>query len=245
VNAISLNESIGPEDAAIVPYVQLLDTGQFESDLPAWYRSAEDELLNTITHGFGFILAVVGAQMLTANLLAQTNRWLVVGGLMYLVSLVGVYAMSALSHGATDLTWKTRFRQLDQGFIYLLIVGTYTPYSLAYLHGPIWMAVLGGMWIVAILGFITKVFLAHRVDSVSIVSYLVLGWIPIVSVPTLLREAPVGAFNLIIGGGVCYTIGVMFLVNDRKKHFHATWHLCVVAGSACHFYGLLGFVVTG
>jgi hemolysin III len=89
-----------------------------------------------------------------------------------------------------------------------------------------------------------KVFFAHRVDSVSVAAPFLLGWVPVVAIPTLLRTAPSGAYDLIIGGGVFYTVGTLFLINDeRVKHFHAVWHLCVIAGSTCHFLGLLNYVL--
>ncbi len=219
---------------------------EFKSDFPAWRRSASEELANTVTHGFGLVLAVAGAQLMTGNLLAMSNRLMIAGCTAYLFSLVAVYAMSTLSHSATSVKWKSLFRQLDQGFIYLLIVATYTPFSLAYLHGTVWTILLVGMWFVALHGFVTKVFFAHRIESVSVASYVMLGWVPIVAVPTLMREAPAGAFQLIIAGGICYTIGTLFLIYDeRVRHFHAAWHLCVIAGSACHFYSLLFFVLAG
>jgi hemolysin III len=215
-----------------------------KSEFPAWRRSPSEELANTVTHGFGLVLAIVGSQLMGSVLVSNTSRWMMTGVVLYLISLVAVYAMSTLSHCATSVKWKSMFRQLDQGFIYLLIVATYTPFSIAYLHGPVWTALLVGMWGVALHGFVTKVFFARRIESVSVASYVMLGWVPIVAVPTLIREAPNGAFNLIIAGGICYTVGTLFLIYDeRVRHFHAAWHLCVIAGSACHFFSMLVFVL--
>jgi hemolysin III len=155
--------------------------------------------------------------------------------------------MSTLSHAAMTPRWKSRFRALDQGFIYLLIVATYTPFSLAYLRGNAWgWVLLAAMWTVALFGFVSKVFFAHRVEAVSIASYVLLGWMPMLAAPTLLHLVPMGAFWWMLLGGVCYTVGTIFLMNDdRVRHLHAVWHLCVIAGSACHFAGILIFVVGG
>lgn len=219
---------------------------QYRPDYPAWRRSSTEELVNAMTHGLGFVVAVAGSTVMMDRVLATGNSPLVLGCGLYVASLMAVYAMSTLSHSATSVRWKSLFRQLDQAFIYLLIVGTYTPFSIAYLHGPAWSTLLGAMWFVAIVGFIAKTFFAHRVETVSVVSYVVLGWMPIVAVPTLYRTAPAGAFQAMIAGGLCYTIGTLFLVYDEHvKHFHATWHLCVMSGSACHFFGLLFFVIGG
>jgi hemolysin III len=214
--------------------------------LPQSSVAADEELVNAITHGIGLVFAVVGALVMLAGVSARANSALATGCVAYLFTLVAVYAMSTLSHSATSPKWRTLFRQLDQAFIYLLIVGTYTPYSVAYLRGGFWWAMLAVMWCVALAGFASKAFFAHRIDGGSILSYLVLGWMSIIALPAIWHLAPSGEFALIIAGGVCYTIGTFFLLNDeRVRHFHAAWHLWVIAGSACHFLGLLVFVVQG
>jgi hemolysin III len=215
-------------------------------DFPAWRRSADEELVNAATHGFGFVIALIGAMAMTPGVLATPDTWLVFGCEVYLASLVAVYAMSTLSHSATSVRWKQLFRQLDQACIYLLIAGTYTPFALAYLHGGVWFVLLAAMWAVALVGFVSKLFFARGVDTASIVSYLVLGWMPILAMPTIWDNAPTGAFVSIVAGGVCYMVGTFFFVYDeRVRHFHAAWHLCVIAGSACHFFGIFAFVVRG
>jgi hemolysin III len=151
--------------------------------------------------------------------------------------------MSTLSHTARSPRWKSLFRRLDQGFIYLLIVATFTPFSLAYLRSGVGWALLAAMWAVALVGFAAKVFFAHRVEAVSVVSYVVLGWMPVLAAPAMIHVIPLGAFLWCLGGGLCYTLGTLFLINDeRVRHFHAVWHVCVIAGSVCHFLGILMFV---
>lgn len=245
MNVFSLQESAAQAEMPTTGQVDVLDPmARLEAEFPAWYRAASDEFLNTLTHGFGAILAVFGARLMLGSFAAQGDKWIVTACGVYLFSLVGVYAMSTLSHAAMTPKWKYVFRQLDQGFIYLLIVATYTPFSLAYLDGAIWNVLLGVMWTVALVGFTSKVFFAHRVDCVSVASPLLLGWAPAVALPTLFQHAPPGALDLILGGGVCYTVGTVFLIYDGcVKHFHAVWHLCVIAGSAFHFYGLLNYVL--
>lgn len=216
-------------------------------ELPVWYRSTTDEMVNAVTHGFGLLLAIVGALVMVSAVMGQGDIWRLIGCSVYLASLVAVYAMSTLSHTAMTPRWKSLFRALDQGFIYLLIVATYTPFSLAYLRGSVWgWVLLAAMWAVALFGFASKVFFAHRVEAVSIASYVLLGWMPMIAAPTLLHLVPAGAFWWMFLGGVCYTVGTIFLMNDyRVRHLHAVWHVCVIAGSACHFAGILFFVVGG
>jgi hemolysin III len=215
-------------------------------EFPAWRRSSSEEFVNAVTHGIGFVIATMGSLVMMPRVLASGRSELTIGCGLYLLSLLAVYAMSTLSHSATSLRWKSLFRQLDQAFIYLLIVATYTPYSLAFLHGLKWDILMAAMWTVALVGFIAKIIFAHRVETVSVVSYVLLGWMPVVSIPTLYQYAPPGVFQAIIAGGIFYTIGTFFLVYDeRVKHFHAIWHLCVISGSACHFAGILTYVVRG
>jgi hemolysin III len=213
-------------------------------EFPALERSSNEELVNAATHGFGLLLAIGGALVMTAGIVSRGAPWLIMSCAPYLVSLIGVYAMSTLSHSVTTTRGRTLFRQLDQAFIYLLIVATYTPFSAAYLQGAFWWVLLAAMWMVALVGFATKVLFAHRVEAVSVSSYVMLAWMPIIAVPEMWRSAPPGAFELIIAGGVFYMVGTLFLVNDeRVRHFHAAWHLLVITGSACHFLGILLFVV--
>jgi hemolysin III len=206
--------------------------------------AADEEFVNAVTHGLGLVMAVVGSLVMMAGALAHDNSQLAVGCAAYLFTLVAVYAMSTLSHSTMSPKWRPIFRQLDQAFIFLLIVGTYTPYSIAYLHGWWWTAVLAVMWGVALVGFASKAFFAHRIEGGSVMPYLVLGWTMIIALPTIWHLVPSAEFALIIGGGVCYMAGTFFLVNDeRVRHFHAAWHLWVIAGSTCHFLGLLLYVV--
>lgn len=219
---------------------------QLRQEFPAWRRSSEEELVNTATHGLGFVISVAGSLVMMSAVLAQRDTRLIIGCGLYLISLMAVYAMSTLSHSPTSFRLKLLFRQLDQAFIYLLIVGTYTPFALAYLDAWYWNLLMAAMWTVGLSGFVAKVFFAHQVHAVPVKTYIILGWMPIVAMPAIWMAAPSGAFEAILAGGACYSIGTYFLMNDHKvRHFHAIWHLCVIAGSACHFLGILWFVVRG
>jgi hemolysin III len=206
--------------------------------------SADEELVNAITHGIGLAMAAVGSLVMMSGVTAHNSTRLSLGCAAYLFTLVAVYAMITVSHTVTTPKWRTFFRQLDQAFIYLLIVGTFTPYSLAYLTRPFWNVLLAFMWCYALAGFASKAVFAHRIETGSVLPYLFLGWMTIIALPAIWQVAPAAEFALIIGGGVCYMIGTFFLLNDTKvRHFHAAWHLCVIAGSTCHFMGLLVYVV--
>jgi hemolysin III len=211
----------------------------------AWQRTTVDEVINTVTHGLGFVLAVGGGLLMIWSVLRHGDVWRVTGCGIFAASLVAVYAASTLSHSCKTLRWKSFFRRLDQGCIYFLIVATYTPFGLAYLRtGAGWM-LLGGLWTAAFLGFFSKVALAHRVHNISMWTYVALGWLPLIAVPALRHTVPIDSGWWMMGGGVCYLAGTLFLFYDaRVRHFHAIWHLLVIAGSACHFLGILNAVAS-
>jgi hemolysin III len=201
------------------------------------------ELLNTLTHGFGLLLSIVAAVILLRTSLVFGDFWRVIGCGVFAAGLIAVYAASTLSHVVSHRRWKHWFRMLDQGLIYLLITASYTPFGLAFLRFGPWWVFLGVMWIYAICGFISKVFLVHRINTATIWSYLLLGWMPIFPALMTLGLVPYPALGWLLAGGLCYTLGTVFLVLDvQRYHFHAIWHLWVIGGSACHFLGVLFFV---
>ncbi len=205
--------------------------------------SADEETANSITHGLGFVLSVVGAFVM-ADTLGGGDAWRVAGCSIFLTSMIAVYAMSTLSHVFQSPRLRTLFRAIDQGTIYLLIAGTYTPFSLAYLHTAPWWILLAAVWAVALYGFVSKVLFTHRVENVSMWPCILVGALPFLAIPTLLTMLPLGALWWMILGVACYGLGLVFWLNDRRvRHFHAVWHMLVMAGSAAHFSGVLLFVV--
>ncbi len=201
------------------------------------------EIVNAITHGIGLAASVVGAVIMIAHSYSQGNAYLVVGCTIYSLALVAVYAASTLSHMAFKPHLRHFFRRLDQGSIYLLIVGTCMPFALVYLRTGWWFLFFGAMWAVAMSGFVSKTLFSHRVDAVAVWVYVLLGWMPIATVPALIKAAPVASLWWMLVGGLCYTFGTIFLINDhRHSLFHGVWHLFVIAGSACHFLTIFFFV---
>jgi hemolysin III len=231
--------------------VSLPDSSRTEPDrdgplgLDPLARSPIEELAHAVTHGIGLLLSIVGGVILIVRVLAEGNVWRIVGCSIFAAALIAVYAASTLSHSVTKPRFKRLFRTLDQGFIYLLIVGTFTPLALEYLRGSWWWLLLAGMWIVALVGFVSKILFSHRVDAVTIWSYVLLGWLPILPGRAYLELVPSAALWWVLAGGLCYTLGTVFLVLDvRRLHFHAIWHLSVLAGSICHFVAIFLFVAS-
>ncbi len=210
------------------------------------HRTAAEELVNTLTHGLGLVLSLAGAIFLVQRATAQADVWRCAGCVVFAATLIAVYAASTLSHAVTHRRWRRAFRMLDQGVIYLLIVGSYTPWCLAYLRDGWWWLLFAALWTGAVAGFASKTIFAHRVDAVGVWSYLLLAWVPVMLTPAYLELVPLGGLRWVFIGGVCYTLGTVFLVLDyRRFHFHGIWHLMVMAGSFCHYWAVLLFVAGG
>ena len=207
-------------------------------------RTPQEERYNTLTHIFGFGLSLAGAIAMLPVVVIRGEPMMIVACAVYLLSLMAVYASSALSHAFADPSKREFYRKLDQAFIYILIVASFTPFSVRYLDGTWWWYLLGLMWVIAIAGFLSKLMFSHRVNSVSVWLYLALGWVPVIGGIPFTDLLPTEVFLSIILGGVFYTGGTVFLFNDRKSiYFHPIWHLFVVAGSAAHYFGILWYVI--
>jgi hemolysin III len=220
-----------------------LETLHYRTKAMRVFRPTAEELLNTITHAIGLFLSIAGSIFLLGYVLPSGDLWRCTGCGVYSLALVGVYFSSTLSHSASQPNLKRLFRMLDQGFIYLLIVGTFTPFALVFLRSPLWLFFLGLMWTIALFGFLSKTLIAHRVESVAVWIYLILGWMPIIAAVPLVGLVPAVPLWWMLIGGLCYSVGTVFLMNDhRVPQFHAVWHLCVIAGSAFHFFAILNAV---
>jgi hemolysin III len=206
----------------------------------------EDEIANSITHGIGLALSLVGAVALVTLAVRDAGPRQIIGCTVFGLSLIAVYAASTASHVFQRPDLRRIFRMLDQGCIYLLIAGTFTPLALEYLRGGYWWLLMTAMWVFAIGGFISKVFLAHRVEAVATAVYVFMGWMPIVAAKPMIEIVPANCLWLMLAGGICYTVGTIFLTFDRKAlYLHAIWHIFVIAGSAVHYYAILHYVLPG
>ena len=202
------------------------------------------ELANTLTHALGLLLTLVGAAVLIHAAAQRGSLTTLLACGAYAASLVSVYAASTLSHLVHEPRWRAWFRSVDQGCIFLLIVGTYTPFGVA-IPGWNWpLQLLLLMWGIALAGFVSKVFFAHRVEAVSVFSCVLMGWMPTTTVPAFTGVFPNECLWMMLAGGLAYTVGTLFLVNDRRHwFFHATWHLFVILGSALHYLAILWYAV--
>ena len=203
-------------------------------------ENASEEALNTWTHGAGFILSLP-AGVLLIRIALDHRPELVWSCLVYSISLAAMYLFSTLSHAVREPNWRHRLRALDQGFVYGLIAGTFTPFIWAYLESWPRIVLMNFVWIAAATGFYSKVFSKHRINNMTSLSYILLGWIPAM---VLFSYVPIACFGMMALGGVLYTVGVLFLQNDHRSfYFHAIWHSMVIVASLCHYLAIMIFAV--
>lgn len=204
-----------------------------------------DELANWLTHLLGLVLAILGAAALCWQVRGQSDSWRVLGCDVYAATLVALYAASTLSHSFRRPALRGLFRMLDQSAIFLLIVGTQTPFALAYLRqGRGWFVLLA-CWTLAAVGIAFKLGV-RRLHNVSTPVYLAIGWLPVVNLDEIVARVPAGALWWVLAGGALYTLGTYFLArDDRLRYGHAIWHLSVVAASVCHYLAVWQYVATG
>jgi hemolysin III len=203
-------------------------------------ENASQESVNAWTHGFGF-MASLPAGILLCWAAAERSEQIFWACAAYSMSLSAMYLFSTLSHAVRDPEQRSRVRALDQGTIYTLIAGTFTPFACSALDGWLKPFFLTLVWLAAAAGFYSKVFAKHRLNNMTSVSYVLMGWIPSM---VLLGYVPLACFGMMALGGVMYTIGTLFLQNDHRSwYFHAIWHVLVILASACHYAAIAIFVV--
>jgi len=201
-----------------------------------------DILANAITHGIGAAFAVAGAVYLIAAS-ARGTPWLIVSCSVFSTTLVLVYLCSTLYHSLVRTGARHVFQVLDHSAIYLLIAGTYTPFTLVSLHGPVGWVLFGVVWTLAVAGVIFKSLAVGRFAVASALVYLFQGWFIVFAARPLLHAIGWHGIAWLGAGGLAYTLGIVFFALDRLRYFHATWHVFVLAGSVAHYLAILFYVV--
>jgi hemolysin III len=213
-----------------------------KSRQPPLYTVGE-EIAHAVTHGVGLALSLGGLVVLVVTASLRGDAWHIVGCTVFGTTLVLLYATSTLYHGVASPRAKRVLRQLDYAAIYLLIAGTYTPFTLVSLRGGWGWTLLALVWGVAILGVVLHVAMPHRARQVSVPVYLAMGWLAMIALEPLVRSLNPEGLMLLLLGGLTYTLGVIFYAWRRLPYNHAVWHLFVLAGSAFHFSCVLGYVI--
>lgn len=202
----------------------------------------KEELVNTVTHITGAALALAGLVVLVVSAAQRGDAWRVASFSVYGATLLLLYSSSALYHG-TDGRVKKFLRTIDHQAIYLLIAGTYTPFTLVTLRGPWGWTLFGIVWGLAVLGITLDAVHGKGRRLPQLIIYILMGWLITAALGPLLRALPLPGVLWLIGGGLFYTSGVVFyLQDDRFPYFHAVWHLFVLAGSLCHYFSVLFYI---
>ena len=203
--------------------------------------SAREEIANSISHGLGLILALIALPILVLSAMRIGNTHFMVGAVVFGGTMVVLYLASTLYHSISHEGAKKMFRLFDHSAIFLLIAGTYTPFTLGVLRGTWGWTLLAIIWFLALAGIVVKALPRTRHSWISMVLYLVMGWLAIVAIKPILQLVPVPGILLILAGGVAYTGGLAFFAARSLRYSHFIWHLFVIAGTTFHFFAVLWY----
>lgn len=210
-------------------------------ELPSY--SQAEEIAHGVSHGIGIVLAIAGLAVLVTRAALAGDGWQVTAGAVYGTTLILLYTASTLYHSIPLPRAKRVLRALDHSAIYLLIAGTYTPFTLGPLRGPWGWGLFALVWAGALGGIVFKSLATGRARVISVMIYLALGWAAVVAAGPLAATVAPGGLALLFGGGLCYTAGLAFFAWKRLRFHHFLWHLCVLAGSVLHYFAVLLYVV--
>lgn len=201
----------------------------------------KQEILNTLSHGMGIVLGVVGLIFLlvknnNSNIYSTLSIW------TFGLSLIILYTSSTIYHFFVNENWKRKARVLDHMSIFLLIAGTYTPICLITLEKSSGWTLFTIVWTIAALGIIMKIFLTGKVDKLSLLLYLVMGWLLVFDIKNIANSMTSQALIFLVLGGVLYTLGTIFYARDKMPYAHFIWHLFVLGGSASH-YAMVYYII--
>lgn len=204
-------------------------------------QSLGEEIANSVSHGVGLMAALVAAPVLVLDAFQRGGAATVLGAAVFAVTMVLLYLTSTLYHALPQNKAKRVFRALDHGAIFLLIAGTYTPFTLGVLRGTWGWTLLGLVWSLAVAGVILKAVGRLRYPVLSTCLYLGMGWLVLIAVRPLWLHIPMAGLLWLLAGGIAYTAGVAFFAAERLRYNHFVWHLFVLAGTACHFFAVLWY----
>jgi len=203
-----------------------------------------EEIWHAVTHGIGFALSIAALVLLVVFAVMHGGGTLhVTAAAIYGASLMVLYGSSTLYHALTHHKAKQLFQIFDHASIYVLIAGSYTPIALLAIGGTSGWVLFGLEWGIAAIGIVLKFLFPGRFELLSLIAYLVMGWLILIDFSTFRSNIDPIGFWLVVGGGLAYSSGVVFYVKDSIRHFHTIWHLFVMAGSILHFFAILFYVV--
>ena len=200
-----------------------------------------EELANSVSHGLGLVAAVIALPILVLAAIRQGDMPFIIGASVFAVSMVLLYLASTLYHSVSEGPAKRLFRLLDHSAIFLLIAGTYTPFTLGVLRGPWGSTLLVLVWSLATVGLAIKAFFGTRFKWATMTLYVGMGWLALIAAKPILEHVPLPGILLVVLGGLAYTSGLGFFAAHRLRYHHFIWHLFVILGTTCHFFAVLWY----
>lgn len=202
-------------------------------------ETLREEKVNHWTHFIGLLFSLIGFPVLIVHSTLHGDAWHIAGYTIYGATLILLYFASTYYHGCKKLHHKGTLRIVDHACIYLLIAGSYTPFTLGPLRETSGWALLSIEWSIAVVGILFKIFAINRFQMFSLITYLLMGWLVVVSWSTLMENLSSSALILVGIGGLSYTLGAVFFVWESLPFNHGIWHLFVLGGSSCHYFAVL------
>lgn len=202
-------------------------------------QTRSEEIANSSIHGIGALAAIVGTPMLIDHAARHGELGYIIGTSIFAATMILLYLASTIYHALRPSQHKNFFHLIDHIMIYLLIAGTYTPYTLGVLHGAWGWTLFGIIWGLAVTGMTLKIFkrMGHPVISTGL--YLVMGWLMLIAIEPMFAKVSTLGLLWLLAGGICYTVGVFFYATDeRLRYGHSIWHLFVLAGTASHYFAV-------
>lgn len=207
--------------------------------------SPTEEKVNIISHAIGLVLSVIALVLLVNRAALFGNGLTIVSAAIFGVSLIVLYAASTLYHGTKQPELRSRFKIFDHSAIYVLIAGTYTPYTLITLEGTTGWMVFSVSWAMALTGIVLKLFFTGKYKLISTLMYVLMGWMIVIVIKPLIDNLPIEGIYWLLAGGAFYTIGAVLYSIKKIKFNHAIFHIFVLMGSFCHFYSVFFYVLPG
>ena len=207
------------------------------------YYNSKEERLNIITHGIGFLLSIVALVLLVVNAARYGTARHITSFAIFGASLIVLYAASTFYHYAKNPDLRIKLNILDHAAIYVLIAGTYTPFTLVVLKGWVGWTIFGISWGLALIGIVFKVFSFGNIDRFSTIAYVLMGWVIIFAIKPLIDGLPLKGLLWLFGGGLAYSFGALLYSFKKLRFNHALFHVFVLLGSFCHFMAVFFYVL--
>jgi hemolysin III len=204
---------------------------------------SREELANVVTHALGLLLSIAGTAVLVSVAILHGTGWQIIGCAVYGFTLVLLYLSSTLYHSISAPPLKRTFRWFDHSAVYLLIAGTYTPFTLVNLRGGWGWMLFGVVWGLALAGITFKYLALDRFPAFSTVLYVLMGWLVVLGIKPVLALVSLHGFLWLLCGGLFYTVGVFFFASKRIPYNHAIWHVFALCGSICHYWAVFFYVL--